>query len=348
MPLLRSLLAPLALAGALAAAWSGGMVAQPPVEAVVAQVTHTVGVSDLTRSATLGPSRNDSRAPLLEAASHPAPAPTQSFVAEQARAPEPALEPEPEVTPEPEPEPAPKPEPEPVPEPTPEPEPIPEPEPTVDHSVLGADAAAMWTKASVNVRTGPGTGYDVINGFSSGTKVTATDLIEGNWQQVNLRGQAGWINQRFLSQSAPPSSAANASPSASSAGGGSSTGVSSGTSTAQCSRAAGVEAGLTSNARNVLRAVCNRFTDINSFGGVRSGGGSHHSSGRAIDVMVSGERGWEVARWARENAAQLGIIEVIYSQKIWTTQRASEGWRSMSDRGSASANHYDHVHISVR
>ena len=41
------------------------------------------------------------------------------------------------------------------------------------------------------------------------------------------------------------------------------------------------------------------------------------------------------------------MSEVLYSQKIWTVQRSSEGWRSFSDRGSTTANHYDHVHVSV-
>lgn len=64
--------------------------------------------------------------------------------------------------------------------------------------------------------------------------------------------------------------------------------------------------------------------------------------------MVSGDYGQQIADWARANASELGIIEVIYEQKIWTTQRAGEGWRGMRpDRGSVSANHYDHVHVSV-
>jgi hypothetical protein len=57
--------------------------------------------------------------------------------------------------------------------------------------------------------------------------------------------------------------------------------------------------------------------------------------------------GWQIANWVRANASRLGVSEVIYSQSIWTVQRSSEGWRSMSDRGSATANHYDHVHITV-
>ena len=52
-----------------------------------------------------------------------------------------------------------------------------------------------------------------------------------------------------------------------------------------------------------------------------------------------------LAAWLRANYASLGITEIIYQQRIWTTQRASEGWRAMEDRGSATANHYDHIHV---
>jgi hypothetical protein len=57
--------------------------------------------------------------------------------------------------------------------------------------------------------------------------------------------------------------------------------------------------------------------------------------------------GWQIANWVRANASRLGVSEVLYSQRIWTVQRSSEGWRFMSDRGSATANHYDHVHVTV-
>lgn len=115
----------------------------------------------------------------------------------------------------------------------------------------------------------------------------------------------------------------------------------------QCSRAAGIESGLTRQTVSVLRDVCSKFPDINRFLGYRGSAGSHHSDGRAIDVMVSGQRGWDVAHYAQRNAGRLGITEVIYERKIWTTQRAGDGWRWMEDRGSVSANHYDHVHITV-
>ncbi|NHB85349.1 hypothetical protein G7085_13940 [Tessaracoccus sp. HDW20] len=66
---------------------------------------------------------------------------------------------------------------------------------------------------------------------------------------------------------------------------------------------------------------------VSSYGGYRPGAGSYHGSGRALDIMVSGDYGWDIANWARANAKSLGIIEVIYQQKIWTTQRSGDGWR---------------------
>lgn len=74
---------------------------------------------------------------------------------------------------------------------------------------------------------------------------------------------------------------------------------------------------------------------------------SYHALGRALDLMTSSKaQGDAIAAYSRQYARALGIIEVIWYQKIWTTARASEGWRPMSDRGSATANHYDHVHLS--
>jgi hypothetical protein len=36
---------------------------------------------------------------------------------------------------------------------------------------------------------------------------------------------------------------------------------------------------------------------------------------------------------------------IIWRQRIWYP--SSGTWRGMADRGSATANHYDHVHVSV-
>ena len=49
----------------------------------------------------------------------------------------------------------------------------------------------------------------------------------------------------------------------------------------------------------------------------------------------------------RAHASELGVSYVIWSQHIWSVERGSEGWRAMEDRGSTTANHYDHVHVST-
>ena len=78
-----------------------------------------------------------------------------------------------------------------------------------------------------------------------------------------------------------------------------------------------------------------------------------HPSGLAADFMVglsaAGKRqGDALATYARAHAGELGIDYIIWQQRIWSTRRSAEGWRPMADRGSATENHRDHVHINVR
>ena len=95
--------------------------------------------------------------------------------------------------------------------------------------------------------------------------------------------------------------------------------------------------------------------DIKTVGGYRESardpGG--HPSGLAADFMVpltaaGNRRGDALATYARAHAAELGIDYIIWQQRIWSTNRTGEGWRPMADRGSATQNHRDHVHINVR
>src|SRR3546814_12025460 len=54
-----------------------------------------------------------------------------------------------------------------------------------------------------------------------------------------------------------------------------------------------------------------------------------------------------LADYAKANAGKLGIDYIIWYQRIWSVARAGEGWRPMEDRGGATENHLDHVHINV-
>lgn len=71
---------------------------------------------------------------------------------------------------------------------------------------------------------------------------------------------------------------------------------------------------------------------------------SGHPLGLAVDFMVSGAQGDRLAACALRNRDALGIDYVIYKQRI----NYGDGWDHMSDRGGATANHYDHVHVSFR
>ena len=196
-----------------------------------------------------------------------------------------------------------------------------EPEPEV--------VGSRYTEVRLKVRTSPEADADVVTVLDTAAKVKITDVTEDGFRQIIYKDKPRWVTAEFLSKSKPKAS------------------TSGGLSTAPCASGSGVEGGLGANAIAAHRSICARFPQVTAYGGYRAGS-SNHSSGRALDVMVSGAAGQEIANWARANAGALGITEVIYAQRIWTTQRAGDGWRGMSDRGSATANHYDHVHLSFR
>jgi hypothetical protein len=189
-------------------------------------------------------------------------------------------------------------------------------------------AGTRYTTTDLNVRLAPTEDAEVEKVLKPGAKVTITDVSQDGFQQVIVKDQPRWVKAEYLSKSKPKPKPA-------------------GPSSAPCASGSGVESGLRANTVAVHRAVCNAFPSVTSYGGVR-GGSSNHGSGRALDIMVTGSTGDAIANYVRANAAALGVTEVIWEQKIWTTQRAGEGWRWMSDRGSATANHYDHVHVTTR
>ena len=111
-----------------------------------------------------------------------------------------------------------------------------------------------------------------------------------------------------------------------------------------CANGSSIDAGHAA-LYDIHDVVCANWPEITSYGTWRGDG--EHGQGRAIDIMVSGETGWAIANFLRANYSALGIEYIIYSQHIWSVERSGEGWRGMSDRGSTTANHYDHVHVTV-
>ncbi len=95
--------------------------------------------------------------------------------------------------------------------------------------------------------------------------------------------------------------------------------------------------------------------DIKTVGGYRPSARDPegHPSGLAGDFMVpltsAGKaQGERLATYAKDHARELGIDYIIWYQRIWSVSRASEGWRPMEDRGDATQNHHDHVHINAK
>lgn len=72
-----------------------------------------------------------------------------------------------------------------------------------------------------------------------------------------------------------------------------------------------------------------------------------HPAGRALDFMTFDKAAGDgIAAYAKKNWKRLGVEYIIWRQRIWSVARSGEGWRAMEDRGSITANHYDHVHVN--
>ena len=112
---------------------------------------------------------------------------------------------------------------------------------------------------------------------------------------------------------------------------------------------------VTPRMRNVRTIVDQKFGPFPTIGCFRAGD-QDHGTGTACDFMESTggkmpsskaqSHGDRVAQYAIDHASSLGVKYIIWKQRIYDI-RAGGGWDPMEDRGSITANHFDHVHISV-
>jgi phage-related protein len=87
---------------------------------------------------------------------------------------------------------------------------------------------------------------------------------------------------------------------------------------------------------------------IGSVGGVGSRpNASDHPAGLALDFMTRGGNGDALAGFLSSpaNWTHFGVKYQIWKQRIMSSPG---NWRGMADRGSATANHFDHVHVSFQ
>lgn len=109
--------------------------------------------------------------------------------------------------------------------------------------------------------------------------------------------------------------------------------------------------GLQPSAANFANDVANKYGTTDVYG-LRPGDPGDHGTGNAVDVMTydNTQLGQEVADYATSNMEANNISYVIYQQKFYAPTENKYGpaytWNQMPDRGDATANHMDHVHVS--
>ena len=184
----------------------------------------------------------------------------------------------------------------------------------------------LWSTADLNLWSGSGDGAAKLGEIEAGKRVLVTGRKANGRVEIVVGDRARWVTAGYLSGEKPAVAAA-------------------GLSMAPCPDSV-VESGLTDRAVYVYRSVCNAFPQLTSYGGWDGHG--EHSSGRALDIMTSDvELGNAIAAFLQRHAAELNLYDILWRQRIWTPVRASEGWRYLPSRGSATANHYDHVHVAT-
>jgi hypothetical protein len=186
-----------------------------------------------------------------------------------------------------------------------------------------------WTTTRLNVWSGPGEDSKLRAVLDTGAKVRATGTVHGSWSEIAWKDGRAWVREAFLARTKPSATT----PAARVSG-------------APCPDGSAVESGLQASTVKLYRAVCAAFPAVTAWGG-RSGSGGDHGAGKALDIMSTGSLREAIADYVRAHASEFGVSYVIRAQHIWSVERSSEGWRLMEDRGSVTANHYDHVHVSL-
>lgn len=159
----------------------------------------------------------------------------------------------------------------------------------------------------------------VLASVASGDTVEITGKTKGEWAEIVHKDLPRWVKSSLIANEMPLG-------------------------TAPCP--VGSEGGLQPDTVKVLRAVCAKFPSITSYGGIAGRG--EHATGHALDIMVGTGNpiGNDIALFLQENRAELGIEYLIWRQRIWRPA-TSAAWRGMSNRGGATANHLDHVHVTT-
>jgi hypothetical protein len=194
-----------------------------------------------------------------------------------------------------------------------------------------------WVTVDLNLWSSASQAARQVGLVKAGSHVLVTGRTADGRAELVVDGQSRWVTAEYLAAKKPHPASASASSSGS--------GAAAGLSMAACPDGS-VEYRLTAAAVYVYRSVCHAFPQITSYGGWDAHG--EHASGKALDIMTSDKAlGDQIAAFLQAHAAELNLFDVIWWDRIWTPVRASEGWRAYGNHGSPTADHMDHVHVSV-
>lgn len=104
--------------------------------------------------------------------------------------------------------------------------------------------------------------------------------------------------------------------------------------------------GLTPHAAALAQYIQMTYPEVARIGGVRPDRLPDHPSGHALDIMVGSNTllGNQIEADLMARARHFSIRYLIWQE---TYRNPSGAARFMADRGSPTANHYDHVHVTV-
>lgn len=202
-----------------------------------------------------------------------------------------------------------------------------------------------WATADLNVWYNS-TGARYSEEIPKGSEIAVTGKTAHGRIQIVHKGALRWVTSRYTTSTAP---------------GGSSSGVSGNLSSPPITggpRGKALNKGYSSGMhrtnpyiQRISADAWARFPQVKTHYGWRRDVTPDHPAGRAVDLMIPNYKknkqlGWNIARYYQKYAKELNIKYIIWDQKIWSVARSREGWRPMANRGSDTANHYDHVHIN--
>ncbi len=189
----------------------------------------------------------------------------------------------------------------------------------------------MFAKDRLRVLADPEADAKKLTTLDAADKVTVTPVTDGKYRKVEFKGREAWVLKAALANKKPSADQiADANAPA-----------------ATRKVPSGSVLGLQPEAMVVYRAVMARWA-VKNVGGWRARSLSVHQFGRAIDFMTysNTSQGNAIADFLIAHAKEFGVDHIIYRQRIWTPYRPT--WRHMANRGSATANHMDHVHVAVK